>query len=115
MIGIGILLPEFELLLLSLFLLLAARIEEAFRRCWRRPRSASLADAMQLDVEDDVRSAIKPTAVATRDDSTATARRVADDEYMSNECKTNDKEKSRAFCLVERCHRCPCSWMLKLL
>ncbi len=100
MIGIGLLLPEFELLLLSLFLLLAARIEEVFRRCdvfrclradWTRPRSASLADAMRLDVEDDVRSAIKPTTAATRDDSTAMARRVAeDDEYMSNECTTNN-------------------------
>ncbi len=67
---------------------------------------------MHLDVEDDVRSAIKPTAAATRDDSTATARLVADDEHMSNECTRNARETSRAFYLVVRFHRCQCSWRL---
>jgi len=80
-------------LLNLLSLLLVVTIEEAFRRSeseevlrclravWRRPRSASFATATMLDVEDDDRSATKPTAWAARDD--ATARRLADDDGIS--------------------------------
>lgn len=68
----------------------AFRRSEVVLRClravWRRPRSASFAEATMLDnvdVEDDDRSATKPTAAAARDD--ATARRLADDEGISLE------------------------------
>ena len=66
-----------------------ATIVDAFRRVevprclradWRRPRSASLADATTLDVVDDDRSAIKPAAAAARDD--AAGCRMADDDMF---------------------------------
>ena len=61
------------------------RVEVEVLRClradWRRPRSASLADVTTLDVVDDDRSAIKPTAAAARDD--AAGCRMADDDDIS--------------------------------